>query len=109
MVSTIAAGSSSTTRCCDSTPRAFTTSSSWVSQTAPASATPSGLRTTPTSTSFNSWGSRTSSTRRVPGTSGTAEQTTLAAGNSSATFARAAAASATSKDLPPIASNCLRK
>src|SRR5262249_61285733 len=47
--------------------------------------------------------------RRVPGTSGAAEPITLAAGNSLATFARAAAASAASKGLPPIASSCLRK
>src|SRR6266851_4252955 len=87
-------------RCCDSTPKAFTTNESWESQTAPASATPSGLRTTPISTSFSAWASRTSSTRRVPGTSGTAEQTTLAAGNNSVTFALAAAALATSPPSP---------
>src|SRR5437660_5663560 len=57
MVLTIAAGSSSTTRCCDSTPSAFTTSSACVTQIAPASATPSGLRITPTSTSARSCGS----------------------------------------------------
>jgi hypothetical protein len=54
-------------------------------------------------------GSLTSWTRRVPGTSGVAEQTTPALGNNSATLACAAAPLATSKDLPPINSSCRRK
>src|SRR5262249_30601696 len=106
MFSTTADGSNSTTRCWDKTPRALTTNSDWLSQTAPASATASGLRTTPTSTSFNSCGSLTAWRLRVPGTPGTAEQTTFAVGNSSAIFARTPGVSRTANHLPPIASNC---
>src|SRR5437016_7813371 len=109
MSDTMSLGSNSTTRCWERKPRAVTIRSSCVTHTAPLSATPNCARMTPTSTSARACGSCTSSARRVPAISGTAEHTTCADGCRATNLAAAAAGLPTGCAAAPAFVRCSSK